>query len=73
MEKFSEVPINYDVNSVFSKYNINPLKNINFGPMQYGETWKMQIILKNEGIFDFNFSICDFKNTEAKKAIKDEE
>lgn len=38
MEKFSEVPINYDVNSVFSKYNINPLKNINFGPMQYGET-----------------------------------
>ena len=58
---------------MFSKYNINPLKNINFGPMQYGETRKMQIILKNEGIFDFNFAICDFKNTEAKRAIKEEE
>jgi len=67
------VPINYDVNSVFSKFSINPLKNINFGPMQYGETRKMQIVVKNEGIFDFNFEICDFKNTEMKKTIKDKE
>jgi len=33
----------------------------------------MQIVVKNEGIFDFNFEICDFKNTEMKKTIKDKE
>jgi hydrocephalus-inducing protein len=30
-------PINVNVNAVFSKYSITPLRNINFGPMQYGE------------------------------------
>ena len=34
-EKFSEVPINYNVNAVFTKYKIAPLRKINFGPMQY--------------------------------------
>jgi hydrocephalus-inducing protein len=31
------IPINVNVNAVFSKYSITPLKTINFGPMQYGE------------------------------------
>lgn len=61
------------MNSVFSKFSINPLKNINFGPMQYGENRRMTIVIKNEGIFDFNYSICDFKNNDARQIIKDEE
>jgi hypothetical protein len=27
------IPINVNVNAVFSKYSITPLKTINFGPM----------------------------------------
>lgn len=33
LELFKPVPINVDVNAVYSKYSINPIKNINFGPM----------------------------------------
>jgi len=31
LELYKPVPINVKVNSVFSKYSILPLKNINFG------------------------------------------
>lgn len=41
--------------------------------MQYGENRRMTIVIKNEGIFDFNYSICDFKNNDARQIIKDEE
>lgn len=36
-EKSSEQPINVNANAVFSNYTITPLRNINFGPMQYEE------------------------------------
>jgi hydrocephalus-inducing protein len=29
------VPINVTVNSVFSNYSVTPLKNMNFGPVQF--------------------------------------
>ena len=32
-ETFNSIPVNVNVNAVFSKYSITPLKNINFGPM----------------------------------------
>lgn len=32
-EKHQTLPIHVNVNAVFSKYSIVPLKNINFGPM----------------------------------------
>ena len=35
--KFNSIPICVSVNAVFSKYSISPLRNINFGPMQFGE------------------------------------
>lgn len=31
------IPILVNVNAVFSKYSISPLRNINFGPMEKGE------------------------------------
>lgn len=36
-ELFNSIPINVEVNSVFSKYSIVPLKNMNFGPVQFNE------------------------------------
>ena len=56
-EKFNEIPINFNVNSVFSKYNIVPLRNINFGPMQYGEQKELTFEIRNNGLFPFNFAI----------------
>lgn len=56
-EKFSEVPINYNVNAVFTKYTIAPLRNINFGPMQYGQQKDLTFEIKNNGQFPFNFAI----------------
>lgn len=56
-EKYNEIPINFNVNSVFSKYTIVPLRNINFGPMQYGEQKELAFEIKNNGHFPFNFAI----------------
>ena len=33
LELFKPVPINVTFNSVYSKYGIHPVKNINFGPI----------------------------------------
>ena len=71
-EKFTEIPINFNVNAVFSKYTIVPLRNINFGPMQYGEKKELSFEIKNNGLFPFHYAICDFNDEEAKKAIKAE-
>lgn len=71
-EKFNEIPINFNVNSVFSKFTIVPLRNINFGPMQYGEKKELAFEIKNNGQFPFNFALCDFMDEEAKKAIREE-
>jgi len=45
------VPINVAVNSVFSNYSITPLKNMNFGPVQFNETKTRSFEIKNEGHF----------------------
>ena len=71
-EKYSEVPINVNVNAVFSKYSITPPGNINFGPMQYEEKKKTTFEIKNEGLFEFKYAICDYKDQEAKARIREE-
>ena len=67
-----EIPININVNAVFSKYSITPLKNINFGPMQYGEKGERTFEVRNEGLFDFKYAICDYKDEDAKAKIREE-
>jgi hydrocephalus-inducing protein len=66
-EKHNAIPININVNAVYSKYSIVPLKNINFGPMQYGESAPRSFEIRNEGLFDFKFAICDFKDEDKKR------
>ena len=41
------VPINVAVNSVFSNYSVSPLKNMNFGPVQFNETKMRTFEIKN--------------------------
>lgn len=71
-EKHQQIPILVNVNAVFSKYQIAPLKNLNFGPMQYGETGTRTFELRNEGLFEFKYAICDYNNEEEKAKIKEE-
>jgi len=66
------IPINVNVNAVFSKYSITPLKTINFGPMRYGEQVSRTFEIRNEGLFEFKYAICDDKDLDAKSKIKEE-
>ena len=54
------------------RYSITPLKNINFGPMTYGEQVTRTFEVRNEGLFEFKYALCDSKDEEAKKRIKEE-
>lgn len=49
LELFKPVPINVQFNAVYSKYSILPLKNINFGPIQFNENKTRILEIKNEG------------------------
>ena len=72
-EKFQQpIPILVNVNAVYSKYSLAPLKNLNFGPMQYGESVTRSFEIRNEGLFEFKYAICDYNNEEEKNRIKEE-
>lgn len=71
-EKHQQIPILINVNAVYSKYSLAPLKNLNFGPMQYGENVTRSFEIRNEGLFDFKYAICDFNNEDEKNKIRDE-
>jgi hypothetical protein len=40
--------------------------------MTYGEQVTRTFELRNEGLFEFKYALCDFKDDEAKKRIKEE-
>ena len=58
-EKCEELPINVALNAIFSKYSIHPLRNINFGPLQYGDSRTRTFEIRNEGTFDFDFTVTE--------------
>jgi hydrocephalus-inducing protein len=49
LELFKQVAINVDVNAVFSNYTIIPMKNINFGPIQFNDSRTLTFEVKNDG------------------------
>lgn len=63
------IPIKVQVKAVYSQFSIAPVRGINFGPMQNQESKTMSFEIKNDGKFEFNFTIYDFKNSEMKKSI----
>ena len=63
------VPLNVSVNAVFSKYSVVPLKSINFGPIQFNENKTRTFEIKNEGLFEFSFSLFDFTNEEFRREL----
>ena len=71
-EVHQQIPINVSVDAVFSQYTISPLRNLNFGPLQYGNEIKRSFEIKNTGTFEFKYAICDYANEEEKQKIKEE-
>jgi hydrocephalus-inducing protein len=63
------IPINVQVKAVYSTYSIAPIKGVNFGPMQYGESKTLSFEIKNEGKFEFNYIIYDSKDEAARTTI----
>ena len=61
-EEHQQIPILVSVEAVFSKFTISPLRNLNFGPMQFGNEMKRTFEIKNDGQFEFKYAIFDFNN-----------
>lgn len=61
------------VNSVFSKYSILPLKNINFGPIQFNDSKTLTFEIKNEGLFEFNYTLFNYADEEFRKLLMEEQ
>jgi len=40
--------------------------------MQYGENVTRSFEVRNEGLFDFKYAICDFNNEDEKNKIREE-
>ena len=67
-----QIPILVEVKAVYSKFSISPLGNLNFGPLQFSEQATRTFEIRNEGLFDFKYNICDFNNEEEKQKIREE-
>ena len=50
------------VRSVFSKFAIHPLKDVNFGPMIINIKKQRQFYIENHGDFEFRYSIVKVSN-----------
>lgn len=50
--QISEYSLPVNLNNVYSKFNLAPLNNINFGAMQFNTTKTRTIEIKNEGLFE---------------------
>lgn len=56
-ETIAIIPIKVSVQSLFSKYNIMPSSDINFGPLVYGCRKTQTFTIENKGDFEIRFNI----------------
>ncbi|XP_077975805.1 hydrocephalus-inducing protein homolog isoform X2 [Styela clava] len=56
-EIIASIPIKLTVRSVFSKYNIFPSTDINFGPMILNAKRTRTFFIENKGEFDFKYTV----------------
>lgn len=47
------------------------MKNINFGPIQFNDSRTLTFEIKNEGQFEFNYTIFDYLNEEFRNELMD--
>ena len=56
-ETIASIPVKLSVRSIFSKYNIFPVSDINFGPVLINQRKHCTFIIENKGEFDFKYTI----------------
>jgi hydrocephalus-inducing protein len=62
-EVIASIPVKISVRSVYSKYAISPVSDINFGAMLVNTKKTLVFAIENKGEFDFRYSILKMINT----------
>ncbi|KAF7656194.1 hypothetical protein LDENG_00045050 [Lucifuga dentata] len=57
-ETIAILTIKVSLQSVFSRYKITPINDINFGPLVYGCRKTQTFTIENQGVFETRFTIC---------------
>ena len=70
--KNQEPQIFVNVNTLFSKYSMNPPKGLNFGSIQYNENLPRSIEIRNDGQFEFQYEITEYFDEATMKKLKDD-
>ncbi|XP_023811732.1 hydrocephalus-inducing protein homolog isoform X1 [Oryzias latipes] len=52
------IEIKISVQSFFSRYEITPACDINFGPLVYGSKKSQTLTIENKGVFEFSFDLA---------------
>ncbi|KAJ3029566.1 UNVERIFIED_CONTAM: hypothetical protein HDU68_011780 [Siphonaria sp. JEL0065] len=56
-EVTATIPVKLQVRSVFSRFSILPVRDLNFGALVHGSKVSRQFTIENQGEFDFKYSI----------------
>jgi hydrocephalus-inducing protein len=72
-ESFSKWPINVNVNAVYSLVSLNPPKQVNFGPVKFNEEATRSFEIRNDGLFEFNYTIFDSNDENKRKELREEQ
>ncbi|ORY39534.1 hypothetical protein BCR33DRAFT_853320, partial [Rhizoclosmatium globosum] len=56
-EVTANIPVKLQVRSVFSRFSILPVRDLNFGALVHGTKATRQFTIENQGEFDFKYSI----------------
>lgn len=62
-EVIASIPVKISVRSVYSKYSIAPVSDINFGAMLVNTKKSLLFSIENKGEFDFRYSVLKMINT----------
>ncbi|XP_022080460.1 hydrocephalus-inducing protein homolog isoform X2 [Acanthaster planci] len=56
-ETIASIPVKLGVRSIFSKYNVYPVSDINFGAVLVSHRRTRSFIIENKGEFDFKYNV----------------
>lgn len=62
-EVIASIPVKISVRSVYSKYSISPISDINFGAMLVNTKRTRMFAIENHGEFDFRYSVLKMIST----------
>ena len=64
-EVIASIPVKISVRSVYSRYSISPVSDINFGAMLINTKKTRLFAIENKGEFDFRYSVLKMITTMA--------